>query len=81
MKKILAIVSLIFLASCSKSPARINIPVAKIPDCQSRESIFREEVQTTTEEMGENVWIVDKELFYSPKLHICVGKYMASRKE
>lgn len=81
MKKILVITSLIFLASCAKSPVKIPVPVATIPDCQSRETSFREEAQTTAEEMGENVWIVDMELFYSPKLQNCVGKYMASRKE
>jgi hypothetical protein len=31
--------------------------------------------------MGENVWMVDMELFYSPKLQTCVGKYIASRRE
>lgn len=81
MKKILVIASVIFLVSCGKSSVKIPVPVARNPDCQSRETSFRNEAQTTAEEMGKNVWIVDMELFYSSKLHNCIGKYIASRRE
>ncbi len=54
---------------------------AIIPDCQSAAWLLQEQSEESAEEMGENVWIIDREIFYSPKLKTCIGKYIISRKE
>ena len=81
MKKIFLVLSCLLLISCTKEPTKTSKSVAQIPDCQALETSFRQEVQKSVETMGENVWIVDLEIFYSPKVGTCIGKYMASRRE
>lgn len=82
MKKILGLLCCLLLVSCVKNPLKNNdIVVSKIPNCQSVEASFLEQAQKMAEEIGENIWVVDMEVFYSPKIQTCIGKYMVSRKE
>lgn len=81
MKKNLFIISCLILTSCSSVSENKFTSLNFQPNCQTIEQKFKEEAQKNIEEMGENAWMVDMEVFYSPKTKTCVGKYMASRKE
>ena len=79
MKKILALLPLLFLTGCTcNMPRVLLIPP---PDCQKGLPNFHKYIEKNLLESERSIWVVDLEMFYSTELGTCIGKYIAYRKE